>query len=121
MREHILSEIRRVTAANGGNPPGARSFERETDIRQAAWRGVYWARWSDALREAGFERNIKKEKYEEQFFLIKLAEACRHFHRFPTAMELRMYRKATDAEFPNVKSITRHFDSLTSVPTRLAE
>jgi hypothetical protein len=35
-------------------------------------------------------------------------------------MEIRMYQKR-DVEFPNVKSITRHFGSLTNVPNRLAE
>jgi hypothetical protein len=120
VREQIIDEIRRLANANGGQPPGVRLFEKETGIRESAWRGVYWARWGDAVREAGFEPNIKQEKFEEKFFLTKLAESCRHFHKFPTAMELRMYKR-TDAEFPNVKSITRHFGSLTKIPPLLAE
>jgi hypothetical protein len=120
MREQILNEIRKLAAENGGQTPGVRLFERETSIREGAWRGVHWARWSDAVKEAGFEPNAKQGRLEESFFLAKLAEACRHFGKFPTAMELRMYQK-TDAEFPNVKSITRHFGSLTNIPDRLAE
>jgi Meiotically up-regulated gene 113 len=120
MREQILKEIRKLAAENGGQTPGVRLFEHETGIREGAWRGVYWVRWSEAVKEAGFEPNAKQGRYEESFLLKKLAEACRHFGKFPTGMELRMYQKK-DAEFPSVKSITRHFISLTNVPDRLAE
>ena len=119
MREQILSEIRKFAAANGGRVPGVRIFERETGIREGAWRGVLWARWGDAVKEAGLEPNVKQGKFEEEFFLTKIAEACRHYGKFPTAMELRMFQKKDD-QFPNVKSITRHFGSLTNVPDRLA-
>jgi hypothetical protein len=120
MRQQILSEVRRLALAYGGKAPGVRLFERETGIREGAWRGVYWARWGDAVREAGFAPNPKQGKLGEQFFLTKLAEACRNYGKFPTAMELRMYQKR-DTEFPNVKSITRHFGSLVDAPGRLAE
>jgi hypothetical protein len=119
MREKILNEIRKLALASGGRSPGVRTFERETGIRESTWRGVHWARWSDAVRDAGLEPNTKQGRYEEQFLLVKLAAACRHFGKFPTAMELRMYQRL-DREFPNTKSITRHFGSLTRAPSQLA-
>jgi hypothetical protein len=119
MREKILKKICELSTKTDGRPPGARRFETETGIPQHAWRGVHWARWGDALKEAGFEPNLKQGKIEEEFFLTKLAEACRHFGKFPTAMELRMFQRK-DTKFPNVKSITRHFGSLTNVPDHLA-
>ena len=118
MREQILNEIRKLAAENGGQTPGSTLFERETGIRDGVWRGVYWARWSDAVKEAGFEPNAKQGRYEESFFLTKFAEACRHFGKFPTQSELRMY-KQKDAEFPGMLSIRRQFGSLTNVPERL--
>lgn len=56
-KERIIREIQRTTAANGGSPLGTARFEAATGIKLADWFGVYWARWSDAVREAGFEPN----------------------------------------------------------------
>lgn len=120
MREQILNEIRKFALTNGGRVPGVRIFERATGIREAAWRGVLWARWGDAVKEAGLEPNVKQGRLEEDFFLTKIAEACRHYGKFPTAMEFRMFQKQ-DGNFPNVKSITRHFGSLTHIPNQLAK
>ena len=50
---YILQEIKRTTQANGGTPLRKLQFEFETGIKRYDWFGVYWARWSDALREAG--------------------------------------------------------------------
>lgn len=50
---YILQEIKRTTQANGGTPLRKIEFESETGIKRYDWFGVYWARWSDALREAG--------------------------------------------------------------------
>ncbi len=119
MREQILNEIRRIAGQNG-QTPGVRLFENETGIRQGVWRGIYWARWNDAVKEAGLEPNAKQERHDEEHFLRKFAEACRHFGKFPTSMELRMYSQS-DAEFPADKSVRRQFGSLANVPSRLSE
>jgi hypothetical protein len=49
---YILQEIKRTTKANGGTPLRKRQFESQTGIKRYDWFGVYWARWSDAIREA---------------------------------------------------------------------
>ena len=54
---YILQEIQRTTHANGGTPLRKIQFEAETGINRYEWFGVYWARWSDALREAGCEQH----------------------------------------------------------------
>jgi hypothetical protein len=108
MREQILSEIRRLAEANSGRPPGRRLFETKTGIRESAWFGVYWPRWSDALSEAGFRPNAYNQRLDEEYVLAKLAAASRHYGRVPVAMELRMYKKI-DPDFPNEKSMLSSF------------
>lgn len=61
-------------------PPSARLFE-QTGIREGAWRGVYWPRWSDAVAEAGFALNERLAKFDESHLLMKLAEAYKALGR----------------------------------------
>ncbi len=120
MRDQILSEIKRLAEANDGQPPGRRLFESETGIPESAWFGRYWPRWGDAVAEAGFTPNTKKQKHDEQFVLTKLAQACRHFGRVPATMELRMYKKV-DADFPDTKAMLTGFRGKANLLRRLAE
>ena len=54
-KDHILAEICRTAAPNGGMPLGRERFFAETGIKEPDWRGKYWVRWSDAVRAAGLE------------------------------------------------------------------
>lgn len=108
MRDHILAEIRRIAEASGGKAPGRRTFERESGISESTWRGVHWARWGDALVEAGLSANKKQAKTDGDFLLGKVAEAARHFGRTPTLIELRMYRQH-DADFPAHSTLAKHY------------
>jgi hypothetical protein len=120
VRDRILSEIRRLAAAKGGQPPGFRAFENETGIRTSEWRGVYWARWSDAVVDAGFQPNDPNATYEEDYLLEKFAEACRHFGRIPAAMDFRIFARSRPG-FPNHKMVYRRFQSTANMLRRLAE
>jgi hypothetical protein len=120
MRAEILKEIKRLADANCGLPPGERTFSKETGILRSAWRGVYWARWGDAVADAGFQPNSPALKIEEAVFLAKIADACRHFGRLPTTSEFRLYRR-TNAEFPDQNAIYRHFQTTDNMFRRLAE
>lgn len=107
-KEHILREIRRAAAANGGRPPGVDRFATETGITQWAWMGRYWARWSDAVREAGFEPGEWNARvHDDEALLLILAELVREYGRIPTLAELRM-RKQTHPDTP-VDSFRRRF------------
>jgi Meiotically up-regulated gene 113 len=118
MRERIVDEIRRIASANGGKPPGRRLFELETGIRTSEWYGVIWARWSDALVEAGFAPNEKQAKLGREYLLEKCAQAFRHYGKAPTAIELRMYSKL-DPEFPSHTTIGNHFGGMTNMVNKL--
>jgi hypothetical protein len=119
MHERILREIRRLAKESEGKPPGSRLFEQQTGIRVAAWRGVYWARWGDAVTDAGLTPNLLKTKIDEQFLLVQIAEACRQLGKIPTAMDLRIYRR-THSDFPN-RAMLRHFQLTANMLRRLAE
>lgn len=100
-REHILRQIRRCAGENNGVPLGIERFERETGIRVADWSGKYWARWGDAVLEAGFEPNtLQGRKLDDDGLLRCLADLTAQLGRFPTTPEMRMRRQA-DPTFPS--------------------
>jgi hypothetical protein len=68
-REQVLAEIQRCAAKNGGQPLGRGRFEEETGIRESDWLGRYWARWSDAVKEAGFAPNALQGAYSDDELL----------------------------------------------------
>jgi hypothetical protein len=110
VRETILQEIQKLAKANDGQPPGVRAFQQHTGIGEHLWRGVYWARWGDAIKEAGFTANEWQGKSDTGRIFEKYIEAARHYGYLPTAAELLMYRKA-HVDFPGVKTIYTHFGS----------
>src|SRR5437773_1724310 len=98
-KAHIIREIKRVATANGGVPAGWRRFFTETGIKKSDWEGVYWARWNDALGEAGFGPNQLTEAYEKAELLDKYAELTLELGRLPTNADLRL-KTRKDPEFP---------------------
>jgi len=105
-KQHIIDEIRRTTTANDGEPLGWRRFLNETGIRVADWQGKYWARWSDAVVEAGFTPQKFQHTNDRSDALCKLAELTRKQGTFPTRWELDLVRRA-DSDFPNASSLLR--------------
>jgi Meiotically up-regulated gene 113 len=110
VREQILAAIRKLAVANNGKAPGSRLFESQTGIREAAWRGRYWARWGDALIEAGFAPNTWQGKHETDVVFQTFIEVCRHYGRVPTVDEIKMYGRGRE-DFPATKSLYSHFGS----------
>lgn len=98
-KEHILSEIRRIAAANGGVPFGMDRFSAETGIKAADWMGRYWARWGDAVREAGFTPKELQGPRSDEDLLSSLAALAKSLGRFPVANEIKMRARADDG-FP---------------------
>lgn len=91
-KARILDEIQRTARENSGTPLGQRRFEEETGIAISAWRGKFWARWSDALEEAGFAPNRPKEAHDASRLLEHLARLTIQLKRFPTYGDTRMAR-----------------------------
>ncbi len=119
LRLRVLQEIARV-AAEKGRTPGCVSFRKETGLSAALWHGLIWARWSDAVREAGLVPNIKRGKLTDEQLLAGYAEAMRKHGRIPTDAELLLYRKSGSA-LPRHATYRSHFDSKGEPLRRLRE
>jgi hypothetical protein len=105
-KAHILDEIKRTAAANGGKPLGWRKFLSETGIRESDWHTVYWARWSDALREAGFTPNQLTEAYETAELLDRYADLVIELGKLPTSADMR-FKSRRDPGFPHDATYAR--------------
>jgi hypothetical protein len=105
-KEKIVQEIIRTARENGGQPLGQERFPVETGIRRGDWYGKYWARWSDALRDAGFAPNKFQESHPEDFVIEKYIELTRKLGHLPVKGELLLERKE-DPSFPTHNSFSR--------------
>jgi hypothetical protein len=89
-KEHILQEIKRTAEANAGVPLGWRKFAQETGIRDRDWLGKHWARWGEAVREAGYTPNQMTEAYGEAELFEKFILLARELKKLPTDKDLRL-------------------------------
>jgi hypothetical protein len=105
-KDHILKEILRTATANGGVSPGKARFLEETGIKESDWKGKFWARWSDAVREAGIQPNTKTIAYDEGVLIEKFIAVMRDLGRFPIIAELRL-KGRSDPTLPNEKTFGR--------------
>jgi hypothetical protein len=117
-RDQIVEEIQRLAAKADGVPPGVRKFASETGYR---WRdGTYWARWNDAVREAGFEPNTRRQPHTEEHLLEHVAQLSMELGRFPNLSDLNL-RRREDPTFPSPDSIQRRFRPWANLIQRVAE
>jgi hypothetical protein len=105
-KEHILQEIRRTAETNGGVSLGKERFLQETGIKESDWKGKFWARWGDAVREARVEPNQFTVAYDESVLIEKFITMMCEFRRFPVTAEMRMMKRG-DASLPNDKTYMR--------------
>lgn len=120
LRAFIIGEIKRLAAASGGRTPGVRAFEQESGITQAQWRGVIWARWSDAVVEAGYQPNDYQQRYDGEQVLTQVLEAARHYKHLPTSAELRLYGRRHPG-YPNDKTILNHFPTKAALASAIRQ
>jgi hypothetical protein len=98
-KEFVLSEIQRIAIQSGSTPPGKNRFESETAIKEYEWL-KFWARWGDALIEAGFQPNVRTPAIGDSDLLEKLAALTRELGRFPVKREL-ILKANRDPSFPS--------------------
>ncbi len=118
-KQYILEEIKRTAEANGSVPLGRQKFLQETGIKESDWYGKYWARWSDAVREAGFAPNRMQGAYEEAFLIGKFVELLRELGRYPAAGDL-LLKARNDPGFPSTSTFGR-FGTRSQFASRIIE
>lgn len=105
-KHHILAEITRTAAANGGAALGKERFFTETGIKESDWAGKYWARWSDAVAEAGCAPNRLQQPIDETTLLQALAQTVRELGHWPVVTELKLRSKQVPG-FPSHNTFRR--------------
>lgn len=104
-KERILAEIKRTAKENGGRPLGARRFQNETGISAYEW-GKHWARYGDAVRDAGLQPNQRNAAYTDEFLIQKVIGITRKLGNFPTFREL-LVEKGNDPGMPDQSAFQR--------------
>ncbi len=117
-KQEIINEIGRAAAANGGKPLGFARFVRETGLSEHDLTR-YWARYGDALQDAGFAPNEFRGAYSDEFLIEKIIALCRKLKRFPTYREISVER-TDDPDLPNKKVFAR-FGSKQEFAQRVSE
>jgi hypothetical protein len=117
-KAQVLAEISRTAKENGGVPLGVTRFYTETGIKETDWLGKHWARWGDALKEAGLPPNTLQAAYEEEFLLDKLALLTKELGHFPARTEIQL-KGREDHEFPSVTTF-RRWGSKSELTAKLA-
>ena len=105
-KDQIIKEIQRTAKENGGKPPGQQRFRGQTTIKESDWRGRYWARWGDALREAGFDPNQFNQSYNDDVLLEKFAVLARELGRVPVVSEWQL-KARRDKTYPSSSALQR--------------
>ena len=104
-KSEILEEIKRTALANGGTPLGAARFERDTGIKAWEW-AQHWARFGDAVTEAGFKPNQFQGALPDAFLIEKIIGITRKLGKFPTFREIEVERRS-DSELPSSTAFQR--------------
>ncbi len=118
-KDHILAEIKRTAALNGGVALGTERFFQETGIKTSDWLGKFWARWGDAVSEAGFVPNELQGRMDDKFVIEKYALYVREIQKVPVANELKLKSKQ-DKSFPSHNVFSR-FGSKNALIEKLIE
>jgi hypothetical protein len=105
-KQLIPNEIRRIAALNSGEPVGVRRFQTETGIAEHEWRGSHWARWGDALSEAGFAPLEWTTGSTVEEILAVMATVVRQYGKYPTVSEILIEKRRNQA-IPTPKALGR--------------
>jgi hypothetical protein len=118
-REEILSEIRKFVTKND-EVPGERTFTLATRIKPSVWKGRYWARWTDVIREAGTDPLEMNQKIPDEEMLEARANFVTKLSYFPVRDEINIHARATPG-LPVWTTIKKRFGGMPQMAASLLE
>ena len=118
-KSHILQEIKRTAEENGGMPLGEGGFTNETGIKKWDWQ-KFWARWSEAVREAGYTPNLLNSAFDETELLAKYAKLAQTLGRLPSRGDL-LVKSHSDPEFPSADTYNNRLGRKVELVKKLDE
>lgn len=105
-KDQILSQIRRVANERGGHV-SLRAFVDATGIPEKQFLGKHWARWNQALTEAGVApASFLRPPSNEHVVIEAFARLAERLQKWPTQNELKLERRR-DPSFPGLKVFRR--------------
>jgi hypothetical protein len=117
-KERVLAEFHRAVKIGEGVPPGQNSFAKV--VPERSWRGKFWARYSDLVREAGFEPKRPNVAQDTNLILERFMPVIRRLGRWPTEAEQQLERRS-DPTFPDRSVMRRRFASQEQAATKVLE
>jgi Meiotically up-regulated gene 113 len=105
-KQQILEEIARTTSQNHGVALGRQRFFQETGIKESDWLGKFWARWSDAVKEAGCVPQRLQSPIEEEALLEHFVALVRELGHVPVVADLKLKAKESPG-FPSHNTFRR--------------
>jgi len=105
-KDDIIAEIKRTAEENGGSPLGVRRFLKETGVKVSDWNGKYWAKWNDAVKEAGYEPNQKQGSYTNENLFSSFLDFVLELGHMPTRAETRL-KSRNVKNFPSDGAFSR--------------
>lgn len=117
-KEYIVKEIDRTAKENNDVPLGRYRFEKDTGIKYSDWYGKHWAKWGDALIEAGYAPNQKQHPFDETFLIEKVVSLIREIRKFPAEGEFRL-KAHKSKDFPETTTIHRRLGNKHALVARI--
>lgn len=117
-KDRIVSAYQRATAENGGKPVGSTAFTKI--VPERAWRGRFFARFSDLQRAAGYAPRTKNLRLGDEPLLMAVAEFTRHLGRISTEDE-RIMERRNNPDFPSSTTLRDHFGNSGGLMSALRE
>jgi Meiotically up-regulated gene 113 len=105
-REEILDAIRDYAKRHDGIAPGIVAFTAECGLKPSHIVGRHWARWSDAVAEAGLVPLTLQQRRSDDETLRYLATLLRDLGHLPTKSELRLAARRVPG-FPSHSTFDR--------------